>query len=115
LATSRSDGEARTPGSLLAQNTELSSRVSAALPPGTDLQQAAGGFKNLGQFVAVARVSQNLSIPFPVLRAKVLAGQSLGSAIQELKPNANADAEVKRAEAQAARDLEETQRGRSAR
>ena len=41
-----------TPGQLLTKNTQLSSKLSSLLPTGTDLQTAASGFRNLGQFVA---------------------------------------------------------------
>src|SRR5258707_13188335 len=42
----------RTPDQLLTQNTQLSSKPSGLLPAGTDLQTAAPGNRNLGQFVA---------------------------------------------------------------
>jgi hypothetical protein len=37
---------------ILAKNTALDARLQALLPAGTNLQTAATGFKNLGQFVA---------------------------------------------------------------
>jgi hypothetical protein len=98
----------KTPGELLAQNERLASRLSSVLPPGTDLQQAAVGFKNLGQFVAAAHVSKNLNIPFEELKSRMTGpeGVSLGKAIKELKPDADAKAEAKRAKKQAETDLE---------
>jgi hypothetical protein len=89
----------RTPGQLLTQNTQLSSKLGSLLPAGTDLQTAAGGFRNLGQFVAAVHVSHNLGIPFDQLKCTELAtvdacpgmtvpskGSHLGQAIQTLKP-----------------------------
>lgn len=94
----------KTPDELLTQNTKLSSNLAALLPAGTDLQLAAQGFKNLGQFVAAVHVSHNLGIPFACLKADMMdtapaagvtcpAGTgtgpkalSLGASIQALDP-----------------------------
>src|SRR5216684_7849458 len=89
----------RTPDQLLTQNTQLSSKLSGLLPAGTDLQTAAGGYRNLGQFVAAVHVSHNLGIPFDQLKCTELAtadacpgltvpskSSHLGQAIQTLKP-----------------------------
>lgn len=94
----------------LAKNTALASKLQALLPPGTDLQAAAAGFKNLGQFVAAVHVSKNLGIPFDQLKAKMTGpnAESLGKAIQQLAPNADAKAALKTAEAQAKADLKST-------
>lgn len=92
----------------LASNTKLAGKLQSLLPPGTDLQTAASGFKNLGQFVAAVHVSHNLGIPFDQLKSKMLGppSMSLGKAIQALKPTANAKAELKKAEHQAHQDLD---------
>jgi hypothetical protein len=92
----------------LASNTKLASNLQSLLPPGTDLQTAAQGFKNLGQFVAAVHVSHNLGIPFDQLKAKMTGpgAESLGKAIHELKPDANAKAETKKAEAEAHQDMD---------
>lgn len=94
----------KTAGDLLTQNTKLASNLQSLLPSGTDLQTAAQGFKNLGQFVAAVHVSHNLSIPFDCLKADMTgtappstatcpAGTgtgskslSLGASIEALKP-----------------------------
>ena len=90
----------RAPGQLLTQNKQLSSKLSSLLPAGTDLQTAASGFRNLGQFVAAVHVSHNLGIPFDQLKCTELAtttacpagmtmpskSSHLGQAIQTLKP-----------------------------
>jgi len=96
----------------LAANPKLDSKLQSLLPPGTNLQTAASGFKNFGQFVAAVHVSHNLGIPFAQLKAKMLGppSQSLGKAIQDLKPTANAKAETKKAESEARQDLDEDSR-----
>jgi hypothetical protein len=110
----------RTPGQLLTQNTQLSSKLSSLLPAGTDLQTAAGGFRNLGQFVAAVHVSHNLGIPFDQLKCTELAtadacpgmtvpskGSHLGQAIQTLKPtmsSTDSKSAAKQAEKEASAD-----------
>jgi len=94
----------KTPDELLTQNTKLSSNLAALLPAGTNIQTAAQGFKNLGQFVAAVHVSHNLGISFACLKSDMTdtapaAGVtcpdgtgtgpkalSLGASIQALKP-----------------------------
>jgi hypothetical protein len=98
----------KTPEQLLTQNKNLSSRLQALLPPGTNLQDATKGFKNLGQFVASVHVSHNLSIPFDDLKSKMLSGESLGNAIHDLKPDVNAKGEAKKAHKQGKETMQET-------
>ena len=100
---------------ILAKNTALEARLQALVPAGTNLQSAATGFKNLGQFVAAVHVSHNLGIPFDQLKAKLTGSnpQSLGRAIHGLDPNLNSKtvkAGVKTAEKQAEQDLESSER-----
>jgi hypothetical protein len=100
----------------VARNTNLSSRLQGLLPAGTDLQKASAGFKNLGQFVAAAHVSHNLDIPFDTLKAKMTGDKpmSLGQAIHELKPAADAKTEAQKAERAANTDVKDsTRRGTS--
>ena len=83
----------------LKQNTNLAAKVATRLPQGTDVIGAAAGFKNLGQFVAAANVSHNLQISFTELKAKMMAGMSLGQAIQAVRPlTASPTVEAQRAE-----------------
>jgi hypothetical protein len=84
----------------LARNTNLTAKLQGILPAGTDVQKASAGFKNLGQFVAAAHVSNNLDIPFDTLKGKMTGSDSmsLGQAIHELKPTADADTEARNAE-----------------
>jgi hypothetical protein len=79
----------KSPEQLLSQNARLASKLQPLLPTGTNLQDAASGFKNLGQFVTALHVSHNLGIPFNQLKDKMIAGGSLGKAIHELNPNLN--------------------------
>ena len=83
----------------LKQNTDLAAKVASRLPSGTDLMAASAGFKNLGQFVAAANVSNNLQISFTELKAKLMTGMSLGQAIQAVRPlTASPTVEAQRAE-----------------
>jgi hypothetical protein len=90
---------------LLAQNTKLASQIKDLT--GTSAQQACRGFKNLGECVAAAHVSKNLGIGFDALRSKVTGSgaESLGKAIQDLKPEASASAEARKAQGQAKADI----------
>jgi len=102
----------QSPSTRLAHNTALATRLQGLLPPGTDMQLASSGFKNLGQFAAAVHVSNNLKIPFDQLRSRVTGPQaeSLGKAIQDLRPELDhkvVKADVKTAERQAKKDLEE--------
>ena len=94
----------------LEDNTKLASKLQSLLPTGTNLQQAAQGFKNLGQFVAAVHVSHNLGIPFDQLKAKMIGPpkESLGDAIHALKPTANAKEEAKKGEKQAKHDIDDS-------
>jgi hypothetical protein len=98
----------REPSQQLADNSKLSSEVAKLFPQGTDVSAKASGFKNLGQFVAAAHVSQNLNIPFDQLKAKMVSdGSSMGDAIHALKPELSDKVvkdETKKAEGQAKKD-----------
>lgn len=101
---------AKTPDQQLSHNTKLSDKLQGLLPAGTNVQQAAQGFKNLGQFVAAVHVSHNLGIPFDQLKAKMIGPpkESLGQAIHALKPAANASEESKKGEKEAKQDIDDT-------
>ncbi|NUQ27821.1 MAG: hypothetical protein HOQ35_04820 [Acidobacteriaceae bacterium] len=92
---------------MLTQNTKLSSNLDKLLPQGMTAQQACSGFKNLGECVAAIHVAHNLDIPFADLKNKVAGtgSESLGKAIQSLKPGVDANGELKRAKRQAKDDL----------
>src|SRR5712692_11602054 len=97
-----------------ASHPGLSTRLQPFLPAGTNLQTAAAGFKNLGQFVAAVHVSHNLGIPFDQLKAKMTGAnsESLGRAIEDLRPSLSGKTvktDVKTAEHEAKADLEATE------
>jgi hypothetical protein len=108
-----------TVGARLEKNTALAANLQRLFPQGTDLQLASSGFKNLGQFVAAAHVSKNLGIPFDQLKARMVDNPtlqatgdspvSLGKAIKELRPDADASAEVKKAERQAQEEIKRSE------
>lgn len=116
--TSMGKGESSTgassssPTRLLSSNTKLASslqtRLGSLLPSGMTLTEAASGFRNLGQFIAAVHVSHNLDIPFSDLKSKMTSGDSLGKAIHALKPDANAKAETKKANAETKDDLKQS-------
>jgi hypothetical protein len=100
----------KNPSELLVENTTLSSKLGSLLPEGTNVQQAAVGFKSLGEFASAVHVAHNLGIPFDSLKGKMVGPDavSLGKAIQELKPDEDSKAEVKKAKHQAEQDLKES-------
>jgi hypothetical protein len=93
----------------LSDNTKLADKLQGLLPSGTNLQTAAQGFKNLGQFVAAVHASHNLDIPFDQLKAKMMGPpkESLGKAIDQLRPDANSKTETKKAHDQAKQDMQD--------
>ena len=88
-----------------AGDARLAGTLAKLLPPGTDLRAEAAGFRTLGDFVAAVHVSNNLAIPFATLKAKIVKGDSLGEAIQALRPDIDAQIEARKARAMAADDL----------
>ena len=84
----------------LQKNTNLAGKLQSRLPAGTDLNTAAAGFRNLGQFVAAVNVSNNLGLDFTTLKtAMVTDGKSLGQAIRSQKgTTVNATEQAHRAE-----------------
>jgi hypothetical protein len=71
----------------LLKNDNLRAKMQARLGGNIDPVLAAGGFKNLGQFVAAVNVSNNQGIAFKDLRLLMLGDGklSLGQAVQQLK------------------------------
>jgi hypothetical protein len=91
----------------LAAHPKLAERLAPLIDKTpADMPTAVAGFKNFGQFVAAAHVSNNLGIPFDALKAEITKdGGSLGKGIQALSPEANVDAEIVKANKQAQNDL----------
>lgn len=118
-----------TPTTQMVKNPKLEARLLTLLPPGSTIPDASFGFKNWGQFVAAAHVSNNLGIPFAELKSRMTGippgtppgtavlttPMSLGQAIQSFKGTATANpatfsstrvrSEVKKAEDAANTDL----------
>jgi hypothetical protein len=82
-----------------------STHLAALVPAGMSTEEACTGFKSVKDCAASLHASQNLNIPFGDLKAKVTGGQGLGAAIHALKPDANARAEMKKAQGQAQDDV----------
>jgi hypothetical protein len=100
--------------SALPKNPRLVERLRTMLPDGTDMSLAAAGFRNQGQFVAAVQVSHNLGIPFAELKTRMVTDEmSLGRAIQDLRPTADADAEARRATRQADEAIKSADEGAS--
>jgi hypothetical protein len=78
------------------------------LPTSTNIQEAAKGFDNLGQFVAAVHVSHNLGIPYDQVKGEMMNGNSMGEAIQKLKPNVDARQEAMKGNQQALDDMEKS-------
>ncbi|HYU42200.1 MAG TPA: hypothetical protein VEQ84_08620 [Vicinamibacteria bacterium] len=97
---------------LLAQNTKLRDKLRTRLPAGTDMDLAASGFRNLGQFVAAVNVSNNLGLSFDDLKARMTGTNpvSLGQAIQQVKglDAATATTTAQTALTQADREIQST-------
>ncbi len=103
-ANTRTEAKANI-GQKITEHPKLASKLQSLLPAGTNLDAAASGFKNMGQFVAAVHVSHNLNIPFDQLKEKMVTDhKSLGGAIHELKPGMTkdvADSEAQKAVTQA--------------
>jgi len=109
-AATHTDMSHASPSDVLSHNTAIAGKIHTQT--GLDAQAACDGFKNLGQCVAAAHVAKNLDISggFDALKAKVTGSGavSLGKAIEQLSPQANAKAEAKKANKQASDDLKES-------
>jgi hypothetical protein len=84
------------PPTALPEKSELWREVLGLLPAGSDVNAAAAGFANLGQFVYTARLSHQLQIPFTRLKNLVIGGKALWTAVAELRPDVDAMGEVRR-------------------
>ena len=84
---------------------QLAENLGKLLPAGTDLQLAATGFRNLGEFVTTVRVSTNLAIPFDDLKARIVGGGEVSDAIHSLRPDIDGLIEARKARRMARDDL----------
>jgi len=65
----------------------LVERLSNRLPQGADLRESATGFRNLGDFVSAVYASSDLQIPFREVKARMMSGGNLYTAIAALRPD----------------------------
>lgn len=91
-------------------NEKLTAKLKTLLPQGSDPQYLSKGFTELKDFVTTVRASNNLGVPFPDLKHKMIDGsaKALEKAIHELKPDIDAKAETKKAGEQAKQDIKES-------
>ena len=122
-ASSASTAHGQTMDQILSRNTHLADMITK-LTGASTAQDACSGFKNLGQCVAAAHVSNNLHLSFTCLKDDMTgtaaasgdgcpAGTgssklSLGKSIQSLKPASDSKTESKKATQQANQDLKDT-------
>ncbi len=93
-----------------ADEPRVQERLKPVLNRGTKMDVAAKGFLTAEEFATVAHAAKNTSVPFMVLKHRVLNEKrpiedSMADAIRELKPDLNAKAEVARAKSDAKADL----------
>lgn len=85
---------------------DLHARLRSVLNRGTNLGIAAEGFRDGEQFATLAHASRNTSVPFMLLKHRVLEeGKSLADAIHESKPELDAKGEAERARNEARADV----------
>jgi len=91
----------------VSSDSRLAGRVGPLVPRGQSLGDAAAGFKNEDQFLSTLHAANDSGIAFAELKDRVTAGQSLGTAMHEMKPSMDANASASaaaRAEAQGKED-----------
>ena len=85
---------------------ELHAQLKPLLNKGANMNVAAQDFRDAEQFAAVAHAARNTEIPFMVLKHRVVNERKpLATAIRELKPDVDAAAHAKRAQAEARSDM----------
>ena len=94
----------------IAANPALVAKLTPLLPANTTLADAAKGFRNQGQFIAALHAAKDQGIAFADLKAEMTGTEhdSLGQAIHDLKPAADAKIAAKTAEHEAHADIAAT-------
>ncbi|HWX53902.1 MAG TPA: hypothetical protein VN176_04850 [Verrucomicrobiae bacterium] len=97
----------RPPLQVLSQDASFAAKVQKLLGDGTTPQQACDGFKKTIDCVSAIHASVNLGIPLPGLKGKMTGktAENLEKAIHDLKPDADAKSEKKKAQKQAEHDI----------
>jgi hypothetical protein len=91
----------------ISANPALVAKLTPLLPSGMTLADAAKGFRNQGQFIATLHAAKDQGISFVDLKAEMTGPEhdSLGQAIHDLKPAADAKSASKTAEHEAHADI----------
>jgi hypothetical protein len=94
----------------ISANPALVAKLTPLLPSGMTLADAAKGFKNEGQFIAALHAAKDLGVSFTDLKTEMTGSErdSLGQAIHDLKPTADAKTSAKTAETEARADISST-------
>ena len=101
------NSSATSPEHSMAPNAaEPNTRLAALLPQGMSPKEACTGFNSTTECAAAAHAAHNLNIQFADLKSRVSGGQRLEAAVHDLKPEADAKSEVRRAALQARADLQ---------
>lgn len=95
------------PSDVFMRDPKLAAKLQKLLPEGQNIQDACDGFKELGDCVTTIHASQDLGIPLADLKAKVTGkgAEKLEKAIHDMKPDADAKAEVKKAHKLAEKEI----------
>lgn len=78
--------------SRVTSDERLAAQVNPLVPKGQSLGDAAAGFKTEDQFLSTLHAANDNGIAFGDLKDRVTAGQSLSTAIHEMKPSMDANA-----------------------
>ena len=87
----------------IARDPKLAEKLQKMLPAGTNLKEAASGFRTEREFILAVHVSKNLNIRFAQLKAKTTGNHavSMAAAIHDLRPDlskSKAKSELEKAE-----------------
>ncbi len=94
-----------------AASAQPSTRLAAIVPSGMSAEEACTGFKSVRECATALHAAQNCNIPFADLKSKLTGGKKLSAAIHDLKPEANAKEQARKAEEQARSDTQGAPQG----
>ena len=100
-AQSPAHAAAGMPPEIIGNFKPLAEHVSKKLPPGADLRESASGFRNLGDFVSAVHASDQLKVPFKEVKARMMNGGNLYTAVAALRPDLEPGIAVRNARASA--------------
>jgi len=105
-ATTAERTEAAERSAVAVSSPDLHARLRTVLNRGANPAIAGDGFRDGEQFATLAHAARNTSIPFMLLKHRVLEeGKSLADAIHESKPELDARGEAERARNEARADV----------